>query len=86
MAEISIHEAALLAAGGGRRMEGNCGAAHGEVCAEIKNLKSSDTRQWAEITGMKKLLLTSLGAIIVTMLGVIVNLAVTIAKTGAVHP
>ena len=86
MTEMSIHEAALLAATGktgGRQMD--CGSAHGKVCSEISHLKTSDENQWKEINGMKRILLTTLGAIIVTMFGVIINLAVTIAKTG-VHP
>ena len=86
MTEMSINEAALLAATGitgGRQMD--CGSEHGKVCSDILHLKESDGNQWREINGMKRILLTSLGAIIVTMFGVMANLIITLAKTW-VHP
>ena len=87
MADPTIMEAALLASTGRMgdlRME-DCGSAHGRVLSEIAHLKESDKGQWLEINNMKRILLTSLGAIIVTMLGVIINLIITVARTGA-HP
>ena len=52
--------------------------AHSGIIAKINQICKSDDSQWKEINGMKKILLTSLGMVVLTLIGVIVNLALAL--------
>lgn len=54
---------------------------HSGVCKEIVHILESDRDQWKEINGMKRLLIIVLTSTVITMLGVILNLVVVLAKT-----
>jgi len=53
---------------------------HSGVCVEVSSLKKSANDLWSAIDGIRKLMYTILGSIIVTMIGVIVQLGVTLAN------
>ena len=53
---------------------------HSGVCKEVDFLKESARDLWTAIDGMRRLMYTVLGSIIVTMIGVIVQLGLSLGN------
>lgn len=53
---------------------------HSGIVADIKHNKDTNTAQWKEINGMKKFIMTTLLLVCVTLMGVLLQLAITLAK------
>lgn len=53
---------------------------HSGIKTKINQLCKSDDAQWKEINGMKKMFLVILTGLVLTLVGISINLAVLLAK------
>jgi len=53
--------------------------AHSGFEARIRNCERTNSDQWGEINGMKKLVITTLGSAVLTLLVVLINLLINLA-------
>lgn len=59
---------------------------HSGICADMENLKESDRNQWNAINAMRTRSTATLTAVLVTMVGMLVNLLILLVKSGVTHP
>jgi len=60
--------------------------AHSGITKAIKYLEKNTDSQWTEINNMKKRSLVIMTAVIITLLGVLTNLAILLASRGVLAP
>jgi len=58
---------------------GTC-KAHSGILSDVKHLEADNASQWEEINGMKKFIMTTLLMVCITLIGVLIQLAITLAK------
>ena len=60
--------------------------AHSGITRDIEHLEASDKNQWKEINGMKKWLIGTLTASVLSLVGIVVTLAITIGRAKGAAP